>query len=82
MCLDEDNTEEVKDLALDYLRNTTSTVKYNNRMVELFKITSKNKDLDSANILAFFIVKEILLKKKYKSSKILLINKRYKFIYV
>ena len=53
-CLDESNITEVRDLALEYLKRSSSTDKYNKRMLELFEIASKNDDLDSLNLLGYF----------------------------
>jgi TPR repeat protein len=57
MCLDEDNFEEIKKLAFDYLKRSSSTDKYNKRMIELFEIASKNDDLDSLNLLGYFYLR-------------------------
>lgn len=57
MCLDEDNFVEVKKLAFDYLKRSSSTDKYYKRMIELFEIASKNDDLDSLNLLGYFYLR-------------------------
>lgn len=56
-CLDENNIEEVKNLALEYLKRSSSTNKYFNRMVELFEKASNHNDIDSINLLGYFYYK-------------------------
>lgn len=67
--LDEDNHEEVKELAFYYLKKIdNSNERYTKRMIELFEISANNDDIDSLCILGYFYSKGNIVKRDLQKS--------------